>query len=96
MYPRIYCKLVAYPLGSAEHSLGTAGVVGKMSRLRVGRSRVRIPGKAGDFFFPKLFRPTLGSNQPLIHWISEFFPGGENRVGRDAQHALSTMPSLRR
>jgi len=44
-----------------------------MSRLYVGRSSVRFPAGATDFFFKKRFRPTLergGGSHPASYSIS--------------------------
>ena len=71
---------------SSAYSLGSWGsVVGIMTRLRVGRSGVRMSVGAEIFLFSKTPRSVLGLTQPPIQWASRFFPG-VLRSGRDVDH----------
>lgn len=56
-----------------------SGVVCKMTRLRVGPSRIRSssPGSGKRFlFYSKSSRPTLMSNQSPVNWVPEYVPRG--------------------
>jgi hypothetical protein len=45
---------------------------------------VRIPARAGSFFFTTVSRPDLVPIQPLIQWVPGAFSLGIKRPGREA------------
>jgi len=47
-------------------------VVNRVTTLRPGQSRVRIPVNARVFLFSKSSRPTLGTDQPPVKWVPLF------------------------
>jgi hypothetical protein len=53
-------------------TLGT----GIEARIRAVTKHDSIPESAGCFMFSKTSRPGLGSDQSLIQWVLDLFPGG--------------------
>jgi hypothetical protein len=47
------------------------------TRLRAGRSGIRIPAGARDVSVFQNVKPVLGLAQPLIRWLPWFFPVGK-------------------
>ena len=52
----------------------SCSVVGTVTRLPAGRSRVRILAVQGIFLFSKTCGPALGPTRPPIEWVPDFFP----------------------
>ena len=59
------------------YDMQVSSVVGVASRLRIGQHGVPIPVTARDFTFLRSSRPSVRATQPLIRWISGFFPRGK-------------------
>ena len=58
---------------------------GVVSKLRAGRSGVRIPVGPRDFLVSKACRLTVSPTHPRIQWVPGLFPG-VNRPGREGDH----------
>jgi hypothetical protein len=58
--------------------------------LQAGKSRVRFPMRALDFFFnwpyPSSRNMALGSTQPLTRMSTRNLPGGKGRSARKAEN----------
>jgi hypothetical protein len=60
---------------------GRSSIDGKVTRLEAGQTRVEIPVRN----FSHLQTPALGTNQPLLQWVTEFLLRTK-RPERDANH----------
>lgn len=58
--------------------------------------RGSYPGMGKTFFFLvyKMSIQVLGPSQPLIHWVTGFFPGDKG-TGRDIKHLLSSSGGVK-
>jgi hypothetical protein len=73
-------------------------VIGIVTRLRSGRSRVRISARPREFLFFRSSRPALKPNQLPIHWVAGFFPGGGGVKWprRDVEHSPPCSADIKR
>jgi hypothetical protein len=61
---------------SSAYSLGSRGsVLVIVTKLRAGRSGVRMSVRAEIFLFSKTSRPAFGPTQPPIQWVPGAFSG---------------------
>jgi len=66
----------------------------KMTRLRDGRSEIRIPSGAGDFFFHATSIQALRSTKPPVHCAPVVFPGGQSGRGVKLTTHRHLLPRL--
>jgi hypothetical protein len=66
----------------------------KITRLRDGRSEVRIPTGAGDFFFSEMSRQALSSTKHPFQYAPVVFPGGQCGRGVKLTTHLHLPPRL--